>query len=79
LRAPTEVSRVPLRERPDLLSAIVKGPGPFFELPGGRPPRGVHAVAPEHYLEHLSGVPVYEVTGRVDFEAAVRACLELVS
>lgn len=79
VRAPTEVSRVSLGERRDLLDAIVKAPGPFFELPGGQPPRGVHAIAPEQYLEHLSGVPVYEVTGRVDFEAAVRACLELLS
>jgi hypothetical protein len=31
---------------------------------------------PEEYLACLDGLPVYEATGRVDFERAVAICLQ---
>ena len=68
--------QVDLRARPDLLAAIMKAPGPFH-LP--RPEAGMAvgtAVAPGPYLDLLDRVPVYEATGRVDFDAAVAFCLD---
>ena len=70
--APTELAEVELAERPDLLSAIMKSPGPFhqhadgrFEPPGARPD-------PAPYLAALSGLRVRELRGRVDFDAVAR-------
>jgi HprK-related kinase B len=71
--APTEFARVDLENRTDVLGAIMKAPGPFFEGDGAeRGPAGVRKVNPAEYLDVFRGLPVYEATGRVDFEAAIR-------
>lgn len=67
---PARVKQVELRGRDDLLAAVMKHPGPFFVPAKGEPPRGVVPMAPEPYLEHLAGVPIFEVSGGVDFDAA---------
>ncbi|PVB59820.1 HprK-related kinase B [Labrenzia sp. 011] len=66
---PTKVKKTDLRERPDLLSAIMKSPGPFYQLPDGtfwsdRAPMDTRA-----YLDALSDIQVWEVTGQIDFDA----------
>lgn len=67
--APTDVAEVDLTRRPDLLGAIVKSPGSFYQHPDGRfEPNGAMPV-PEPYLSALRGVRVCEVSGRVDFDA----------
>jgi HprK-related kinase B len=73
---PARFSRVNLAERPDLLEAIMKPPGPFYEPAGSDAPRGVYRMSPKEYLDRLSGVPVYEASGGVDFDRAVRVCIE---
>lgn len=65
------LAKVDLAEREDLLALIMKPPGPFYEPPDGSPPSGVMRPVPAHYLEHLSGIEVYEISGGVDFEAAM--------
>mgnify|MGYP001813704807 FL=1 len=54
-------------ERPELLGTIMKSPGPFDHDARGH----FHADDVPHdaaaYLQALHGVPVFEVTGRVDF------------
>lgn len=72
---PTRFSRVDLGKRPDVLDAITKPPGPFYEGPEGTPVRGVHRISESEYMNVLDGLPVYEATGRVDFAAAVQVCL----
>jgi HprK-related kinase B len=69
--APTVFERVDLSARRDVLSAIMKPPGPFYEPGNGVPPRGAHRATEEDYLCALDGLPVYEATGKLDFEAAV--------
>lgn len=66
--SPTAVNEVNLPDRPDLLSAIVKSPGPFYQYPEGHfEPNGATLnTAP--YLDALDGVRVCEVTGRIDFD-----------
>ena len=65
---PTRVDQVDLATRPDLLTAIMKSPGPFYQHPDGHfEPNGA-APVPGPYLDALSGVRVSEVTGRVDFD-----------
>ncbi|MBW4982782.1 HprK-related kinase B [Mameliella sp. CS4] len=67
--APTQVAEVALADRPDLLGAIMKSPGPFYQHPDGTfEPNGA-VPDPAPYLEALRGVRVCEVAGRVDFDA----------
>jgi HprK-related kinase B len=73
-RAATRFARVDLRERRDVLAAIMKPPGPFFE-PEGRGHLGVHCQTEDEYLSALEGLPVYEAIGRLDFERSTAFCL----
>ncbi|SNT28030.1 HprK-related kinase B [Tropicimonas sediminicola] len=70
---PTEVRPVRLAERPDLLSAIMKSPGPFYQKPNGAFLTDSEHPEPAGYLAALEGVEVFEVTGRIDFEAVFDA------
>ena len=67
---PTDIRRVDLRARPELLDAVRKGPGPFVVTPpgvsGAQPPDAYHAV-----LDHI---PVFEARGRLDFAHAEKVC-----
>ncbi|WP_323784872.1 HprK-related kinase B [Thalassovita sp.] len=66
---PTAVTEVTLPDRPDLLAAIMKSPGPFYEDAGGRFLTDRTPLDPAPYLHALHGVRVSEVSGRVDFDA----------
>ncbi|WP_163846952.1 HprK-related kinase B [Pseudooceanicola aestuarii] len=67
--APMRLATVTLAERPDLLGAIMKSPGPFHQAPDGRfEPDGTRP-DPAPYLAALRGVTLREVAGRVDFDA----------
>lgn len=66
---PTRVAPVALAERPDLLSAIMKSPGPFYQHASGTFEPNGNSPDPAPYLEALQGVTVCEVSGRVDFDA----------
>jgi HprK-related kinase B len=69
----TVVRRVSLRERPDLVALFRKDTGLFY-----LPPRGAGADPPvERYVEVVGDTPVLELTGGVDFDRGVDACLEL--
>ncbi|MAW08392.1 MAG: HprK-related kinase B [Halobacteriovoraceae bacterium] len=66
---PTRVAPVTLSERPDLLSAIMKSPGPFYQHRGGGFEPNGNRPNPAPYLVALQGVTVCEVSGRIDFDA----------
>lgn len=78
-RAPTAARAIDLGSRPDLWPTLLKTPGPLYVGPGDR--RGPNSldVDPAPYLEILASVPVIEITGAVDFEAAADVVLELLS
>jgi len=66
----TAFREIDIASRPDLLAAVMKSPGPFFEPEDATAPTGiVHPDAAE-YISVLSAIPVFEATGRTDFEAA---------
>jgi HprK-related kinase B len=71
----TAVSQVDLAERRDLLPAFMKSVGLFF-----MPSEGCAMPAPveETYITFLARCRVLEISGGVDFDAAVQACLQLV-
>ncbi|QPM92526.1 HprK-related kinase B [Pseudooceanicola algae] len=64
----TRLTPVTLAERPDLLSAIMKSPGPFHQHADGHfEPNGA-SPDPAAFLTALQGVQVCEVSGRIDFD-----------
>ncbi|UES49470.1 HprK-related kinase B [Roseibium aggregatum] len=73
----TEVSKTDLKDRPDLLSAIMKNPGPFYQTPQGPFWPMKTPLDTEAYLGALEGVQVWEVKGLIDFDALFEAGAEL--
>jgi HprK-related kinase B len=80
---PSQFERFDPFERSDLLALIAKSPGPFHwpalepvVATGGRrlPP---YQASLATYAEALSGTPLYEATGGIDFERARSFCGEL--
>ena len=67
---------VDLSERRDLLAAIMKSPGPFYQYADGSFHRDTTPFDEQAYLDALQGVSVYEARGGVDFDGLVRLCLE---
>ena len=74
--APCRVESVDIASRTDLLGAVMKSPGPFYQQADG----SMYAEGTEFdvaaYLAAFDGVRFYEVTGRVDFDLASRFGLE---
>ncbi|SEM68673.1 HprK-related kinase B [Roseovarius tolerans] len=66
---PTAVTDVDLSDRPDLLDAIMKSPGPFYSDAAGRFQTDRTPLDPAAYITALAHVRVREVTGRIDFDA----------
>lgn len=75
--APTQLRDAVLADRPDLLGAIMKSAGPFFQDADGRFLRDSDPLAPAGYLAQLRGVRLREVTGAIDFDVLARAGQEL--
>ena len=69
----TRVTPVTLADRPDLLSAIMKSPGPFYQHASGAFEPNGNSPDPAPYIEALNGVRVCEVSGRIDFDAIAAA------
>lgn len=67
-RQQVRCERVDINQRPELLDAVMKSPGPLYQDAQGRFLDDQTPLDPEAYLAALSGVPVYEVSGTVDFE-----------
>jgi HprK-related kinase B len=72
----TEFNHIDIRQRPELLAAVMKSPGPFYMLPGNKAPASIVETNPDEYISVLSGIDVYEVTGAVDFDKGVEFCVK---
>jgi HprK-related kinase B len=73
--AALRVEPVTLENRRDLLAAIMKSPGPFYQYPDGSFHSDDAEFDEQAYLDALQGVAVHEVSGRIDFDALARICL----
>ena len=73
---PVSVERFDPKQRPELLGAIMKSPGPFYQFPDGTFLRDDVPLDPAPYIEALEGVPLYEARGGVDFPALERIVLD---
>ncbi|SDJ69196.1 HprK-related kinase B [Aliiruegeria lutimaris] len=66
---PMAVEPVMLADRPDLLAAIMKSPGPFYQKPTGAFLTDGERPDPQGYLDALEGVDIFEIRGKLDFDA----------
>ncbi len=73
---PCTVKPADLAERSDLLGAIMKSPGPFYQFKDGSFFQDDMPLDPTPYLDILADIPVFEATGGIDFDAAARFCLD---
>jgi HprK-related kinase B len=62
----TQLTEVELAARPELLSAIMKSPGPFYQYKNGAMYRDSLPLEEQPYLKALQGVTILEASGRVD-------------
>lgn len=74
---PTGLRDAVLSERPDLLGAIMKSAGPFYQKPSGVFLKDDEPLEPAGYLKALEGVRIREVTGAIDFGVIDNAGREL--
>ncbi|MBD3380865.1 MAG: HprK-related kinase B [candidate division Zixibacteria bacterium] len=70
---PADVHTVDIDKRRDLLPAIMKSPGLFYE-PDGDP--NDYDFSETAYIELLKEIRIVEITGGVDFDHATRKCLD---
>ena len=70
------VEAVDPAQRPDLLAALMKSPGPFYQYPDGHFQRDTDEFDEPAYLDTLRHVVVYEARGRIDFSDMARRCIE---
>lgn len=75
--ASTEIHEIELRDRPDLLAAVMKSPGPFYVDRTGQPLSPNSPLDANGYLDALETVRTFEISGRVDFQTAQLAVIEL--
>jgi len=72
---PTKVSAVEIAHRPELLDAIMKSSGPFYQYADGSFYDDQHGLTRQQYIAVLEQVQVLEVTGGVSFDVLEQACL----
>jgi HprK-related kinase B len=70
-----EVERMDLTANRDLLGALMKSPGPFYQYPDGSFQQDTAAFDETAYLDTLADVPVYVARGQVDFSTLSDHCL----
>jgi HprK-related kinase B len=71
-----QVERVDLAGHRDLLGALMKSPGPFYQYPDGGFLQDTTELDEAPYLDTLQEVAVHVARGRIDFSALTERCLE---
>ena len=69
---PVRIAQIDLSERRELLSAVMKSPGPFYQYADGTFFQDSTLLDEQAYLGMLEGVRVFEVSGVIDFHAVVQ-------
>ena len=75
----TAVTAVDILQRRELLMALMKSPGPFYQHNNGQFHTDNAEFNEQAYLDALQGVTIYEVTGKVDFDIAGKRLSELLN
>jgi len=72
----TSLEQVDLSARRDLLAALMKSPGPFYQYPDGSFQQDTGSFDEDAYLQELKDVTIYEAKGKIDFEKLIGLCQE---
>ncbi|MEE2730363.1 MAG: HprK-related kinase B [Pseudomonadota bacterium] len=70
----TVIQAVDLDQRRDLLPALMKAPGPFYQQSNGQFLSDQTPLDAQRYVDVLAGAAIYEVSGGVDFDALAHWC-----
>ena len=73
----TRVTAVDIGQRRELLAALMKSPGPFYQHADGSFHSDTAAFDEQSYLDVLDGVTIYEITGQIDFDAAGKQLIDV--
>ncbi|SCA56595.1 conserved hypothetical protein [Candidatus Terasakiella magnetica] len=73
---PCKIEQVDLTQHQDLLAAIMKSPGPFYQYSDGTFFNDDTELESAPYISALKDIKIYEASGKVDFEFATSYCLE---
>lgn len=74
---PTRLERTALTRSSDMLSALMKSPGPFHADANGNFVAADDKIDPDAYWTILQDIPIYRLTGHLDFTVAVDLCRPL--
>ena len=74
-RDPCRIEPVDIGQRRDLLAAVMKSPGPFYQDASGKMLVDGTPLDSAAYLRAFAAVPFYEATGMIDFSTAADRCL----
>ena len=69
------INEVNIAERSELLKAVMKSPGPFYQFADGSFFQDDMELPEDAYLDYLKELTVFEATGKVDFNYASDFCL----
>ncbi len=70
----TSMEQVDLNSRRDLLGALMKSPGPFYQHPDGSFQQDTADFDEDAYLHELKDVTIFEASGQIDFEKLIALC-----
>ena len=70
----TSIEQVDLGARRDLLAALMKSPGPFYQYPDGSFQQDDASFDEDAYLRELQDVTIYEARGKIDFDKLIGLC-----
>ena len=68
------LTQVDIEQRRDLLPAVMKSPGPFYQYADGHFSQDSHVLDEQAYVETLKNVNVYEASGGIDFHQLCESC-----
>ncbi len=74
---PLSIESVDLASHQELLPAIMKSPGPFYQYADGSFYQDYTELDSQSYLDMLHGIDIYVAHGRIDFEQLARQCSDL--
>ncbi len=77
--SPCAIKQVDLIQRQELLGAVMKSPGPFYQFKDGHFFTDDMQLEERYYLEMMQGIRVYEATGKVDFDYAQKFCIDMLN
>ena len=70
----TSMKQVELNTRRDLLGALMKSPGPFYQQPDGSFQQDTAGFDEDAYLRELKDVTIFEASGQINFTKLIELC-----